>query len=107
MSDIDDDEYLIDYSTILSNTTTNVSFNNTASSANRVSKSETLQTTANTTIDFTQFNPEFVNMGFESILTDKNNIDQSAMAKNLRRLLTSFQNLRSKFDQTQSEYELL
>lgn len=102
MSDIDDDEYLIDYSTILSNTTTNVSFNNTASSANRASRSETLQTTANQ-IDFTQFNPEFVNMGFESILTDTNNLDQSAMAKNLRKLLTSFQNLSSKFDQIQSE----
>lgn len=102
----DDDEYQIDYSTILSNTTTNVSFNNTASSAHRASRSETLQTTANTTIDFTQFNAEFVNIGFESILTETNNLDQSAMAKNLRKLLTSFQNLSSKFDQIQSEYEL-
>ena len=103
MSDIEDEEYFIDYSTILSNTTTNLSLNNTTNSVlkSRPHVSETKQ--EDTLVDFTSINSEFVNMGFESILTHTNSLDQTSLAKNLQKLLKSFSQLNDNFNRIQTE----
>lgn len=104
MSDIEDEEYFIDYSTILSNTTTNLSLNNTTNSVLKSRphvSSETKQ--EDTLVDFTSINSEFVNMGFESILTHTNSLDQTSLAKNLQKLLKSFSQLNDNFNRIQTE----
>lgn len=105
MDDIDEEEF-IDFSTILSNTTTcNQSTLNDASTIIETPKVDNQKRyNLNSTVDFTWINNEFTTLGYDPIINGPNrSIDQLTMANNLRKLLKTHRILSENYENTRDE----